>query len=177
MSGTRGLSNTDWKTSVSGLCEFQPLNVFNPTFVSASFEMRNVLQQSHVPAATHPKRMCALNRWVGDRCCWVKIESASTTLRGLWFKRKKKKKKISVRRMRRENVTRERERKVNAWNRWPTDQARSHHHRRRHQHRSVRESWEAAGGGRRAWVSHASHAALRGKPREEAFDEAFTGKT
>ncbi len=26
-------------------------------------------------------------------------------------------------------------------------------------------------------VSHAPHAALQGKPREEAFDGAFTGKT
>lgn len=42
---------------------------------------------------------------------------------------------------------RERKKRVNAWNRWPTDQARSHHHRRRHRHRSVRESLEEAGGG------------------------------
>lgn len=48
--------------------------------------------------------------------------------------------------MRRGNVTREK--RVNVWNCWPTDQALPHHHRRRHrQHRSVRESGVAAGGG------------------------------
>lgn len=101
--------------------------------------------------------MCAPKRPVGDRCCRVKLESASeNTPRGLWFKRQGKcfqyrqeAHEAGKRDERKRESERERE-KVNARNRWPTDQALPHQHRRRHQQWSVRESGEAAGGGRRA---------------------------
>lgn len=97
----------------------------------------------------HSKRtMNARVPFVGDRCCRIKIDSALYhTASSHWFKWKEgavfSRSKWC---MRRGNVTREK--RVNVWNCWPTDQALPHHHRRRHrQHRSVRESGVAAGGG------------------------------
>lgn len=117
-----------------------------PFHCYASFQHFN----SHVPLQTHAECTSALNRCVGDRCCRIEIDSALYhTASSHWFKWKEGEGAVFSRSkwcMRRGNVTREK--RVNVWNCWPTDQALPHHHRRRHrQHRSVRESGVAAGGG------------------------------
>lgn len=67
---------------------------------------------------------------------------------------------------------RERKWKVNAWNRWPTDQALPLHAPRGGINNKERP-WKRGRGGEEEeegpGESHAPHAALRGRPREEAF--------
>lgn len=114
----------------------------------------------------------ALNRWARDRCCRVKIKPASATLRAPWFKPLS----AQARGAWGGTTWRERGGKVNAWNRWPTDQALPHHHRGRHQHRGVRESGEAAGGGP-GRISRAARGSAREATWGGFFADAFPEKT
>lgn len=64
---------------------------------------------------------------------------------------------------------RERKGKVNAWNRWPTDQALPLHEPRGGINNKERPWKRGRGGEEGPGASHAPHAALLGRPREEAF--------
>lgn len=64
---------------------------------------------------------------------------------------------------------RERKGKVNAWNRWPTDQALPLHALRGGINNKERPWTRGRGGEEGPSASHAPHAALQGRPREVAF--------
>lgn len=172
----RVVSDLDWKTSVSGLCDFTSSRVtsmflirylFQHRLESAVDERTGVMFKSRVTF----QLKCTLRGcvpWTNELTdVAVKIESAAM---------------LSIqakRRMRRENVTREREREKK-WIHGIADPLTKLSLTITaggiNTGASVRAG-EAAGGGRRARGSHASHAALRGKPREEVFNWAFSGKT